>query len=282
MFHGWFGYAPAGSQHPRLEVISRQPRRDRRSPPLLFVHGAYAGAWCWDEHFLDYFAALGYETHAVSLRGHGRSEGSESLHFHGVTDYVEDVANAVAGLKRTPILIGHSMGGFVVQKYLEKHPALAAVLMATVPPTGLGASVVRMMTGDPMLFTQMSLMHALGPDAVDARSAGRAVFSDNLDEHLLAAYSRRMQAESQRALMEMTFGNTPQPMGMRQLPMLVVGAEDDALFSTADMEATATAFGAELQMVPDMAHAMMLERDWERAAAPIAEWLATRADSVHG
>ena len=27
---------------------------------LLFVHGAWHGAWCWAEHFLDFFAAQGY------------------------------------------------------------------------------------------------------------------------------------------------------------------------------------------------------------------------------
>lgn len=37
---------------------------------------------------------------------------------------------------------GHSMGGYVVQKYLETHDATAGVLMASAPPQGaMGASL---------------------------------------------------------------------------------------------------------------------------------------------
>jgi hypothetical protein len=42
-----------------LEVISRQPERRRFKTPLLFVHGAWHGAWCWEEKFLPYFADRG-------------------------------------------------------------------------------------------------------------------------------------------------------------------------------------------------------------------------------
>jgi hypothetical protein len=42
-------------------------------PPLLFVHGSFHAAWCWAEHWLGYYAALGYDAHAVSLRGQARA-----------------------------------------------------------------------------------------------------------------------------------------------------------------------------------------------------------------
>jgi len=38
-------------------------------PPLLFVHGSFHAAWCWREHFMPHFAAAGWVTLAVSLRG---------------------------------------------------------------------------------------------------------------------------------------------------------------------------------------------------------------------
>lgn len=59
----------------QLEIISRKPASSARPTPLLFVHGAWHAAWCWAEYFLDYFAAHGYESSALSLRGHGGSEG---------------------------------------------------------------------------------------------------------------------------------------------------------------------------------------------------------------
>jgi pimeloyl-ACP methyl ester carboxylesterase len=125
-------------RRPRLEVLSRAPARPRNAPPLLFVHGAWHGAWCWDEHFLGYFSQLGFSAHAVSLRGHGESEGKERLRFARLSDFVEDLEQTVDALPATPVLIGHSMGGFVVQKYLERRRAPLAVLLASIPPGGPG------------------------------------------------------------------------------------------------------------------------------------------------
>ena len=41
----------------QLEVIERKSSLPTERPLLLFVHGSAHGAWCWAEHFLDYFAA---------------------------------------------------------------------------------------------------------------------------------------------------------------------------------------------------------------------------------
>ena len=60
----------------KLEIISKYPVKSQQSTPLLFVPGAFHGAWCWDVHFLDYFAQHGYTAYAVNLRGHGNSEGN--------------------------------------------------------------------------------------------------------------------------------------------------------------------------------------------------------------
>src|ERR1039457_4121859 len=121
----------------KLEIISKYPAGNSHSTPLLFVHGAWHGAWCWDEHYLDYFAQKGFEAHAVSLRGHGLSDGHKSLKWARIADYVSDVAIAARQLPSAPVVIGHSMGGFVVQKYLETHFAPAAVLLASAPTRGM-------------------------------------------------------------------------------------------------------------------------------------------------
>ena len=100
----------------KLELIYRYPVERRRSTPLLFIHGMLHGAWCWDVHFLDYFAQHGFMAHAINLRGHGNSEGREQLRWIRMADFVEDVASAVRQLPSPPILIGHSMGGFIIPK----------------------------------------------------------------------------------------------------------------------------------------------------------------------
>lgn len=70
------------------------------------------------------------------MRGHGGSPGRERLRRTRVRDLVADVESVVAGFPEPPVLVGHSLGGFVVQKYLETHTAVGAVLLAPAPPTG--------------------------------------------------------------------------------------------------------------------------------------------------
>ncbi len=42
-----------------LEVIDKGSCSQAHPVPLLFVHGGWHGAWCWDDHFLDFFAGCG-------------------------------------------------------------------------------------------------------------------------------------------------------------------------------------------------------------------------------
>ncbi len=79
-----------------LEVISRKPKGKTRATPLLFVHGAYGGAWIWDQHFLPYFAENGYAAHALSLRGHGESAGWEGVGVARLWQYVADLRQVAA------------------------------------------------------------------------------------------------------------------------------------------------------------------------------------------
>ena len=53
-----------------LELIHQHPQKMKFKHPLLFLHGAFSGAWCWKENYLDYFASQGFECLALSLSGH--------------------------------------------------------------------------------------------------------------------------------------------------------------------------------------------------------------------
>ena len=261
----------------KLEILSRLPSKRRSATPVLFIHGAYVAAWCWGEYFLPHFSGRGYAAHALSLRGHGGSDGHDTLHLHSLDDYVEDVRQAVAQLGAPPVLVGHSMGGIVVQRYLERHHAPAAVLMASVPPGGLLGSTLDLMRKDPAFFHEIGLLQYVNPHLVSADGVRRALFSPDTPEAEVAKVLGRGQRESYRAIMDMTW---PQfrVNGNRNSapPMLVLGGEKDAFFGPEAVKATAQCFGAQAEILPDMAHAMMLEPRWQTAADSILAWLAAR------
>ncbi len=274
----------AKTPSPELEVLERRPPTAADAkPPLLFVHGAYTGAWCWDEHFLDYFAAAGYHCFALSLRGHGHSGGRERLHHAAIVDFVTDVATVVERMPQPPVLIGHSMGGLVIQKYLEQATVPAAVLMATVPHTGVGTSLTRLLLRDPWLLTQIGLMQAGMERWMDLEAASRAVFSTDLPAEKRTRYAAWMQPESRHALADMSFANLPNRHRMAKIPpMLVLAAGGDALFSARLQQQTAHYYDADFLELPGLAHALMLEQDWQRAADAVIDWLARRLPAPAG
>lgn len=256
-----------------LEILSREPAELRDPTPLLFIHGAQHGAWCWDAHFLDYFARRGFAAYAVNLRGHGRSEGRERLRWTRIADYVDDVASAVARLPRSPVLIGHSMGGFVIQKYLERHSAPGAVLLSSPPPSGMGRTTLRVARRRPFHVLRMLATLSLRPLIESPALAREAYFSPDVPVDQLRSWWRLMQDESFMALLDMVVLDLPHPAGVRT-PLLVLGAERDNMLSRDDIEATARAYRTTAVVIQGVAHDSMLERRWESVAQQILVWLA--------
>jgi pimeloyl-ACP methyl ester carboxylesterase len=74
-----------------LELIDKGDYGDNRGAPMVFVHSGVHAAWCWDEHFLDFFAGHGYRALALSLRGHGASPTAKRLKTCSIADYVDDL-----------------------------------------------------------------------------------------------------------------------------------------------------------------------------------------------
>jgi pimeloyl-ACP methyl ester carboxylesterase len=270
------GGVPAAADR---EMISRRAAAPSDRPPLLFVHGAWGGAWMWEEHFLDYFAARGFDAHAPSLRAHGRSGAAGALRWLRLRDYVEDVARAAASLPRPPVIVGHSMGGLLVQRYVEAHPVAGVALLCSVPPSGMGRSALRVARHHPLVMLRVNLTLSLMPLIEDVEVAHHLLSSPAMPLDRFRPYHARLQDESVRAFAEMLVPARRRPPA--GTPVLVLGAAHDFLFDEHDVRATAAAYGVRAEIVPDIGHTVMLEPDWERFAGRLGDWLDERWPS-HG
>ena len=259
-----------------LEVLQHMPKagRKKRSASLLFLHGAYTAAWCWAEHFLPYFAGQGYPSYALSFSGHGGSRGRKHLDSFGIDDYIKDVVEVVASLPAPPVLIGHSMGGFVVQKYLEEHQAPAAVLMCSAPPQGLMSAAFGMMFQKPGLMRDLNSLMAGG--RVSVETIREALFAQPIATDDLLRYLRLSQSESHRAIWDMTLFNLPRPSRVKSTPLLVLGGEFDQLIPASLVEMTARTYAVAAEVFPGMGHGLMLEHDWPIVAERIHSWLSEK------
>jgi alpha-beta hydrolase superfamily lysophospholipase len=116
------------------------------------------------------------------------------------------------------------------------------------------------------------------PDAhiVSTASLAReAFFSADVPSDQLDKYFAQLQDESFLAFLDMIAFSLPRPQKV-QVPMLVLGAERDTIFSPDEIRATARAYHTQAEIFPNMAHDMMLEAGWKSVADRILGWLQER------
>jgi len=257
----------------KLELISRPSDEKTHPTPLLFVHGAWHAAWCWEAYFLPYFAARGWDCYAMSLRGHGGSAGR--VRWVRAKDYVADVEQIVEGLGARPVIIGHSMGGYVLQKYLERHTLPAAVLLASIPSSGTFGLLRRSIVRHPLAVIEAVFTLDLYPLVGTPARAHDLLFSASVSRRKVEVHFQRLRSESYRILLDSAFLDVPKPRRL-QTPIMVIGGSKDAVFTVAETRATAIDYRSQAVILPNMAHDIMLEPRWRDAADCINQWLGER------
>jgi 3-oxoadipate enol-lactonase len=103
--------------------------------PVVFLHGIGGSARSFAPQIAS-FASAGYQPVALDLPGYGAREPVTAMSFEALAEDVE-FALSRSALAR-PVLVGHSMGGMVVQTMLRRRPEdyAAAVLSCTSPAFG--------------------------------------------------------------------------------------------------------------------------------------------------
>src|SRR5262245_40621546 len=104
--------------------------RMRERPTVVLVHG---GPGSYDHsYFKPHFARLTQHAQVVylDLRDHGRSSRHDATawSFEACADDLRAFCDTV-GISR-PMVLGHSMGGFVAMLYGARHPGHAAAIVA--------------------------------------------------------------------------------------------------------------------------------------------------------
>lgn len=263
----------------QLEVLHHPPQgKALDAPPLLLVHGAYTGAWCWAQTFLPWLAARGFDVHALSLSGHAGSEGRDRLDTFGLHDYAADVQQVMATLPRTPVLVGHSLGGYVVQSVARRQPVPGIALLASVPPYGLAGAFCHLGLTAPHLLWGLGkeqMAHPLSSrlPEFDLVMMRELLFSDAPDSDQIRAFTARTQPESMRALAELVLPHPLQLWGEPRIPALVIGVERDRIIPGSDVWVTARAWHTQPHFFADTGHALMQDAGWERIAHAVAEWV---------
>jgi alpha-beta hydrolase superfamily lysophospholipase len=177
-------------------------------------------------------------------------------------------------MSELPVVIGHSLGGLVVQKFLENYDAVAGILLAPSPSRGMFLSGSRLFFQNPLLFTKVFLKQDVQIIYGTPNRVKKSLFSEDFDDRKIAEYTKRLGKESFRAFWEMIY-NLPHPKRITA-PILVLGGENDVIVPPHEIEKTARAYNGVYKIFPETAHDLMLERNWQMVADFMIDWMKKR------
>src|SRR5579871_207851 len=107
---------------------------DPGKTPLIFLHGIGGAARAWRSQVARF--GNRYRAMAWDMPGYGGSAALTNPTIATLADALQDFLHQIDA--KRPILVGHSIGGMIVQQWLTKHPreAAAVVLAQTSPAFG--------------------------------------------------------------------------------------------------------------------------------------------------
>ena len=118
---GRFGYEAAG---------------DPKAVPLVFLHGIGGAARGWRNQ-LDAFGGR-YHAIAWDMPGYGVSQPLPAMSIPTLADALKDFLEQLGATK--PVLVGHSIGGMIVQQFLVSYPELAGAVVLAQTTSAFGSS----------------------------------------------------------------------------------------------------------------------------------------------
>lgn len=250
------------------------------SKSIIFIPGAFAGAWTMD-NLHKYFTEQGFDCHAPNFRHHAggpRAEADPALADTSIEDYTNDLADLIATLDDKPILFGHAVGAIIAQKLAARGLARAIVLINSngiwgmLPPTEEERNLGRdLMVAAPFAGQTMNVEFDM-----------MAAFAlNNLSADAQQAVFEQLEPESGQVIFELFYWMFDNNKAIHvdtdkvECPVLVLTGADDKAVSTETAQALAAKYGsrATYYQVPDAAHFMMMEDIWPQMAAYCQTWL---------
>jgi len=270
----YFHEVPSGL---KLEVLRQKPLENTGKPPLVFLHGSYHAAWCWNVHFMPYFAQRGYDSYAISFRGQGKSDVPEGSPAGLLEEHTSDIQHFLGKLDMEPVLLGHSFGGLVVQNYvrLDSPPVKAIGLLNSVPPSGNQDMIMRYLIRMPIKSLRITYSFVAQAFSKDPKLCRETFFSEDLPEETLRHYMDLLRTSSKSRLVDLQALRKSVPIRPPRTPVpaFVLGGAKDAVVDLQGLEETARAYDTPAVLVPNLAHDCMLDAHWEEAAGAILTFL---------
>ena len=111
---------------------------------IIFIHGMFMTPKCWDR-WVEFFKEKGLAGRATAWPEHNKPvqdlnhnvESNTALAQLRFLDLIAAYENQISALPEKPVLVGHSVGGLIVQILINKGLGRAGVAIDSAPPKGV-------------------------------------------------------------------------------------------------------------------------------------------------
>jgi len=247
---------------------------------LIFIHGMFQTGKSWD-NWAAYFEARGYSCVKQSWPLHNGEpahlrnnvpKGLGDLRLKEVINLYDDM---IQRIDRDAILIGHSVGGLIVQSLLNKGIGSAGVCISSVAPN-------RMLAFDWGFFkNSISISNPFkGDDPFYMTQEGfHANFCNTMsEEESNAAFEQSAVHDSRNMLRDCMLEAGEMELHNSNKPLLFIAAEKDQIIPPQLNEKNAKAYEeglATFKEFPHRGHYICNEPGWQEIANFTESWLET-------
>jgi pimeloyl-ACP methyl ester carboxylesterase len=247
---------------------------------IVFIHGMFQNPRSW-EQWIKYFEARGYKCISPAWPFHGGDpadlrlnvpEGLGNLRLETVIDFYTDI---VSPLPSKPILIGHSVGGLIVQKLLNKGLGELGVAISSVAPNSMlvlnwgmfknAIAISNPLKGDDPYFMDAESFHKLFCNTMTEEESNKAY------EELATHDSRNVFRDCMKEAGEVN-------LNLPHAPLLFVGGEKDEICPPELNKKNSEAYTdkgsiVEFKEFPNRGHFICGQPGWEEVASYISDWV---------
>lgn len=261
-----------------LNAQTAAPQGSSRT--IVFIHGLFLNGSSWDE-WKAFFEARGYTCHTPAYPYHAgnpsqlRQHPDRQLGKVNVKMIVDSMAAFIDKLPEKPILIGHSMGGVIVQKLISQQKGVAGICINSAPPKGLLSlkwTFLKSVTPiiNPFRFN--------APHLPSVRWFNNSFCNNNTREEAKAIYEEFVVPESRNVARSSLFRQSKVRWRKPHAPLLFIGGGNDKLIPAQLNKRNQRRYKdknsrSDYKKFEGRSHYICGEKGWEEVATYIYTWL---------
>ncbi|WP_019509576.1 alpha/beta hydrolase [Pleurocapsa sp. PCC 7319] len=267
------------TEQPELEILNFPASKLNKPYPLLFIHCFSGGAWMFAENYASFFNHQGYDVFALNLRGHGQSQGKETVNQASLQDYFQDVVRAIKFVKSLtetyPVVIGHSIGSILTRLYIQDYELPGAILMSFGDvKTAFSAFMIWSMKNFPVKSLKMMISGKSEKMYGHFEPHFRILFTKTDNRLKLKPFVQRFveQPESDRVFQDVQ-QLPPIQRGTGKTPVAIIVGDRDPIAPKKSVEILADLYQSSPVFIANKAHDLFVCDGWEQGADEILKWL---------